>query len=194
MSSVTISGTNKLAERIVNDAEEEARALLTEAESEARFIREESEKAVSARCVELNSQKESAVKSLIGGYRTRATLDGKKDALRKKRVVIDAAFTRAYEAMLALSAERRKAICANLLAAQAEGGETVLPAEQDRAALIALVASMPEKKLKVSGDSAKIDGGFILLGSGYEKDCSFKSLLTTVRDAEETAVYQLLFD
>lgn len=194
MSSLTISGTNKLAERIVNDAEEEARALMTEAESEARFIREESEKAVSARCVELNSQKESAVKSLIGGYRTRATLDGKKDALRKKRVVIDAAFTRAYEAMLALSAERRKAICANLLAAQAEGGETVLPAEQDRAALIALVASMPEKKLKVSGDSAKIDGGFILLGSGYEKDCSFKSLLTTVRDAEETAVYQLLFD
>ncbi len=194
MSTVTISGTNKLAERIVNDAEEEARALLTEAESEARFIREEGEKAASARKVELNSQKESAVKSLIGGYRTRATLDGKKDALRKKRVVLDAAFTRAYEAMLALGAEKRKAICGNLLAAQAEGGETVVPAEQDRAALVALVAAMPEKKLKVSGDSAGIDGGFILLGGGYEKDCSFKSLLTTVRDAEETAVYQLLFN
>ena len=194
MSTVTISGTNKLAERIVSDAQEDAQKILAEAESAASFIRAEGEKAVSARKTELNSQKESAVKSLISGYQTRATLDGKKDALRKKRAVIDAAFTRAYEAMLALSAEKRKAICGNLLTAQAEGGETVLPAEQDRAALVALVAAMPEKKLKMSGDSAKIDGGFILLGSGYEKDCSFKSLLTTVRDAEETAVYQLLFD
>ena len=194
MSTVTISGTNKLAERIVSDAQEDAQKILAEAESAASFIRAEGEKAVSARKTELNSQKESAVKSLISGYQTRATLDGKKDALRKKRVVIDAAFTRAYEAMLALNAEKRKGICANLLAAQAEGGETVMPAEQDRAALVALVAAMPEKKLKMSGDSAKIDGGFILLGSGYEKDCSFKSLLTTVRDAEETAVYQLLFD
>jgi len=194
MSTVTISGTNKLAERIVTDAQEDAQKILAEAESAAAFIRQEGDKTVSARKAELNSQKESAVKSLIGGYQTRATLDGKKDSLRKKRVVIDAAFTRAYEAMLTLSAEKRKAICANLLAAQAEGGETVMPAEQDRAALVALVAAMPEKKLKVSGDSAKIDGGFILLGTGYEKDCSFKSLLTTVRDAEETAVYQLLFN
>ena len=52
---------------------------------------------------------------------------------------------------------------------------------------------MPEKKLSLSGKSAGIDGGFILLGDGYEKDCSFQSLLATVRDEEETAVYQLLF-
>jgi V/A-type H+-transporting ATPase subunit E len=194
MATVTISGTNKLAERIVTDAQEEARAILAEAESAAASILRDGEKAVSARRAELTSQKENAVSSLISGYNTRATLDGKKDALRKKRAVIDAAFTRAYDAMLALDAEKRKAICRNLLSAQAEGGETVLPAEKDRAALTALVAGMPEKKLKVSNDSASIDGGFILLGDGYEKDCSFKSLLATVRDAEETAVYQLLFD
>jgi len=194
MATVTISGTNKLAERIVTDAQEEARAILAEAESAAASILRDGEKAVSTRRAELTSQKENAVSSLISGYNTRATLDGKKDALRKKRAVIDAAFTRAYDAMLALDAEKRKEICRNLLSAQAEGGETVLPAEKDRAALTALVAGMPEKKLKVSNDSASIDGGFILLGDGYEKDCSFKSLFATVRDAEETAVYQLLFD
>jgi V/A-type H+-transporting ATPase subunit E len=194
MSTVTISGTNKLAERIVTDAQEDARALLAEAESAASFILAEGEKTVSARRAELTGQKETAVRSLISGYQTRATLDGKKDALRKKRIVIDSAFTRAYSAMLALDAEKRKRICQRMLAEQAEGGETVLPAQADRAALVALVAAMPEKKLKVSNDSANIDGGFILLGNGYEKDCSFRSLLATVRDAEETAVYQLLFD
>ena len=63
-----------------------------------------------------------------------------------------------------------------------------------RAALAAIIAAMPEKKLTLSMDDAAIDGGFVLQGEGYEKDCSFRSLLDTVREAEETAVYQLLFD
>ncbi|HML66874.1 MAG TPA: hypothetical protein PKA81_00630 [Clostridia bacterium] len=194
MSSVTISGTNKLAERIIHDAQDEARAVLAEAEAAAQGILRESDHAVSARTAELTCQKENAVKSLVGGYQTRASLDAKKDALRKKRAVIDAAFTRTYEAMLALSPEQRKSICANLLATQAEGEETVLPAAQDRANIAALISAMPEKKLSLASGTAAIDGGFILLGDGYEKDCSFRSLLSTVRDAEETAVYQLLFD
>ena len=194
MASVTISGTNKLAERIVLDAQEGARAVLAEAEAAAQVTRRESEKAVSARKAELASQKESAIKSLVGGYQTRAMLDAKKDALRKKRVVIDSAFSSAYEAMLSLDEQQRKSICANMLASQAEGGETVMPAAQDRAALAALISAMPEKKLTLASGTAPIDGGFILLGDGYEKDCSFRSLLSTVRDAEETAVYQLLFD
>lgn len=194
MSSVTISGTNKLAERIIHDAQDEARAVLAEAETAAQGILRESDHAVSARKAELSCQTQNAVKSLIGGYQTRAMLDAKKDALRKKRAVIDAAFTRTYEMMLALSAEQRKNICANLLATQAEGGETVLPAAQDRANIAVLISAMPEKKLSLASGTAAIDGGFILLGDGYEKDCSFRSLLSTVRDAEETAVYQLLFD
>lgn len=193
MATTTISGTNKLAERIVNDAQEEARAMLQEAESVALGISRESDKAVSARRAELLSQKESTINSLISGYRTRASLDGKKDALFQKRAVIDLAFTQAYAAMLALDAKERKRICLSMLRENAEGGETVLPAKADRDSLESLVSELPEKKFVLSGENAAIDGGFILLGNGYEKDCSFRSLLATVRDAEETAVYQLLF-
>ena len=194
MASVTISGTNKLAERIVTDAQDEARAVLAEAQTAAQGILRESEKAVSVRKAELNSQKNNAVTNLVSGYQTRAMLDAKKDALRKKRVVIDSAFTLAYEAMLSLDTEKRKSICKSMLLSQAEGGETVLPAAQDRVAVAALIAAMPDKKLTLASGTAAIDGGFILLGDGYEKDCSFRSLLSTIRDAEETAVYQLLFD
>ena len=194
MASVTISGTNKLAERIVTDAQDEARAVLAEAQTATQGILRESEKAVSVRKAELNSQKNNAVTNLVSGYQTRAMLDAKKDALRKKRVVIDSAFTLAYEAMLSLDTEKRKSICKSMLLSQAEGGETVLPAAQDRVAVAALIAAMPDKKLTLASGTAAIDGGFILLGDGYEKDCSFRSLLSTIRDAEETAVYQLLFD
>ena len=194
MATVTISGTNKLAERIVTDAQEEARTVLEQAQEVVLGIQKESEKAVSARRAELSSQRTSAVKSMIGGYQTRASLDAKKDALRKKRAVIDTAFARAYDAVLSLPQSDRKEICARMIQAHAEGGEQVLPAKADRASLAAIIAAMPEKKLSLSKDDAAIDGGFVLLGDGYEKDCSFRSLLDTVRDAEETAVYQLLFD
>lgn len=194
MASVTISGTNKLAERIVNDAQEEARVTIDEALRAARAIRHDSDKAVSARREELLSHRARARKDLVDGYQTRAMLDAKKDALRKKRALIDTAFSRAYKATLSLDAEARRSICVGMLTSQAEGGETVLPAKADRAALQAIVAAMPEKNLTLSKDDASIDGGFILMGEGYEKDCSFRSLLSVVREAEETAVYQLLFD
>jgi V/A-type H+-transporting ATPase subunit E len=194
MATVNISGTNKLAERIVNDAQEEARATLNEAMDAARDVRCESDKAVCVRREELSGTRARTRKNLIDGYATRALLDAKKDALRKKRAVIDTAFSRAYDATLSLSVEARKSICAGMIASQAEGGETVLPAKSDRAALAEVIAALPEKKLTLSKDDAKIDGGFILLGDGYEKDCSYRSLLATIRDAEETAVYQLLFD
>ncbi len=194
MATTSISGTNKLAERIVGDAQAEARAVREEAEVAVREIWRESDGAVAARRAELLAQREAAAKSLIGGYVTRATLDAKKDALRKKRALIDEAFARCYGAVLALDAPARRDICARLLGAQAEGGETIVPARADRAALEQLAAAMTEKKLSLSQKDAVIDGGFILLGEGYEKDCSFRSLLDEVRDAEETAVYRLLFD
>ncbi|MEA4870777.1 MAG: hypothetical protein VB062_09130 [Christensenella sp.] len=194
MSTTTISGTNKLAERIIGEAEAEATAVRAEAQAAADEIFASSEKALLARGAELRSQREAAGKSLISGYQTRATLDGKKDTLRKKRAVIDAAFSQAYEAMITLDTEKRKLICAHLLVTEAEGGETVVPAPADREALQSLIAAMPQKRLSLSPDHAAIDGGFILLGDGYEKDCSFRSLLSEIRDEEETTVYQLLFD
>ena len=194
MATTSISGTNKLAERIVSEAEAEARAVCAEAQSAVDQINLASERALSARDTELKSQREAAQQSLVSGYQTRATLDGKKDALRKKRAVIDAAFASAYQAVLALDADKRKQICANLLSSEAEGGETVVPAVADRKSMESLIAAMPQKRLSLSAQDAMIDGGFILIGEGYEKDCSFGSLLNVVRDAEETAIYQLLFD
>ena len=194
MATTSISGTNKLAERIIQEAETDASAARAEAQAAVDEILAASKKVLSSRSAELKSQSEAAEKSLISGYQTRASLDGKKDTLRKKRVVIDTAFSRAYDAVLALDAEKRKQICARLLETEAEGGEVVVPSPSDRGALQSLIAAMPQKRLSLSADNAKIDGGFLLLGEGYEKDCSFRSLLSVVRDEEETAVYQLLFD
>ena len=194
MATISISGTNKLAERIVADAQAEAKATLDESGAAVRAILAESEKAVAQQRAELSAKREGERASILGGYRTRAALDGRKSALAKKRAVIDRAFTSAYQAMLALSSNQRKQICARLLRAETEGGETVVPAAEDRAVIESILAAMPERKLTLAKEDASFDGGFLLLANGYEKDCSFASLLQMIRDEEETNVSKLLFD
>ena len=44
-----------------------------------------------------------------------------------------------------------------------------------------------------SDTDAAIDGGFLLVGRSYEKDCSFRAILGMLRDSEETNVAGLLF-
>ena len=68
------------------------------------------------------------------------------------------------------------------------------PAQADRALLTMVLNGFAGAKVTLGPDDAPLDGGFMLVNAGYEKDCSFRSLLSTIRDAEETAVYQLLFD
>lgn len=194
MATISISGTNKLAERIIGEAEADARKVLDEAEAGARAIRAENDKAVAQKRAELTNKRETAKKGLVGGYETRAALEGKKSVLSSKRAVIDCVFTGAYQALLKLSASERGRICENMLRAETEGGETIVPAAADRKTIEAALRAMPEKKLTLSADNAPIDGGFLLLAKGFEKDCSFASLLDLVRGEEETNVAKLLFD
>ena len=194
MATISISGTNKLAERIVTEAEAEAKATLEESGAAVREILAQGEKAVAATRAELLAKREAEGAGILGGYQTRAALDGRKAALAKKRAVIDRAFSGAYQTILSLDAAKRGKICERMLRAETEGGETIVPAANDRKAIEQALASMPEKKLKLSNENASLDGGFLILATGYEKDCSFASLLNQVRSEEETNVYKLLFD
>lgn len=194
MATISISGTNKLAERIVSEAEADAQKTLEESGAAQRAIQTEGEKVLSQKRAELTAKREAEKASLLSGYSTRAALDGRKHTLAKKRAVIDRVFSGAYQALLALDAEKRRQICENMLRAEAEGGETIVPAPKDRASIESILAAMPEKKLTLSKQDASFDGGFLLLAKGYEKDCSFASLLNMLRGEEETSVSKLLFD
>lgn len=194
MATISISGTNKLAERIVGEAEADAKKVLSDAEAGVRSIRAESDKAVAAQRAQLAAKREAAQKSLLDGFVTRTALDGRKSALAKKRAVIDKAFTQAYAAVLALDEGARSEICEKLLRAEAEGGETVMPAKADRKGIQKAIAGMKGVSLTISEKDADIEGGFILVSKSYEKDCSFASLMDEIRGGEETNIAKMLFD
>jgi len=194
MATISISGTNKLAERIVGEAEADAKKVLSDAEAGVRSIRAESDKAVSEQRAQLAAKRDAAAKSLLDGFVTRTALDGRKSALAKKRVVIDKVFSAAYAAVLALDESARAEICKKLLRDEAEGGETVVPAKADRAGIANAITAMQGVSLKLSEKDADIEGGFLLVSGSYEKDCSFRSLMNEIRSDEETNIAKMLFD
>ncbi len=189
-----ISGANKLAERIVEDARADARTLGEESAAAVAAVRAECEKTFAAHAAEQAEKRASAVNGVLEGARTRAQLSGRKTALAKKRAMLEACFAQAGEAVQRLSGQQRKALLRALLAREREGGETIIPAAADREALTALLSDMGQAAPVLSTEDAPIAGGFVLRGEGYEKDCSLDALLAELWRSEETKVAGLLFD
>lgn len=194
MTSENQNGASKLVLRILEDAHTDARVAAEEAARAVDALHLENEAAVKQRRAAYEKKREAATQAVLDGCRTRASIEGRKATLTKKREIIDDVFSRAYEALLALDKQQRGDICRRMLAAEAEGSETVLPAKADREAIAACIQKCGLPGIQLSDKDAPYDGGFWLVGDGYEKDCSFASFMRELRDAEETTVAGLLFN
>ncbi|MDO4573012.1 MAG: hypothetical protein Q4C13_06550, partial [Clostridia bacterium] len=147
MTNESQTGAKKLAERILEDARADARLSAEETAKSVEAIRRESGAAIDRKRAEHEKKRAVAVSGVIDGCRTRASIEGRKAALAKKRAVIDEAFGGAYAALLALDAGVRDSICRRLLLSEAEGGESVQPAAADRAAIAACIAENPSLRV-----------------------------------------------
>ena len=181
-----------LIDRILADAKEAAAKVLADAEASAGGIRESRDAEIAKKAEQAQKVREQQIGVILNGCRTRAELDGRKETLRAKRVLLDSVFTEAYHRMLALSNDRREAMFLSILKKEANANDTVKPAKVDREALRRVIARLPFS-VNLSEQDADAEAGFVLLGSGYEKDCSMKAILRELRDAEETNVAKILF-
>ena len=181
-----------LLDRILADANEAAAKTLAEAEASCNGIRESCEQEIAQRADRSEKERAQKVKAVLDGYKTRAELDGRKEALRDKRAILDEVFDEAYRQMLALPSEKREKIYLSILKAEAVAGDTVAPAAADRETLKRAVAALPFA-VRISNADSSAKAGFTLYGKSYEKDCSMKAILKELRDAEETKIAKILF-
>ena len=181
-----------LIDRIIADAKEAADKILADAEASASGIRESRDAEIAKKAEQFGKEREQKIAVVLNGCRTRAELDGRKESLRAKRALLDSVFNEAYANLLALPAEKREALFLSIINKEAKANDTVVPAKADRAAIERAIAKLPFS-VKLSDKDAEAEAGFILLGDGYEKDCSMKAILRELRDAEETNVAKILF-
>lgn len=195
-----LNNADRLIGRILEEAQAEAEKTLEEARSEAKKAQ------LIAQDEVFEAQQGAVLRSkrvregILERSRTNAALDSRKYALKARRQLVDKAFEKAAAALCALDGEKRLMLIKSTLLAEAEGGETVLPAAADaarvQAALAEVNAALKNKNAAplTLGDAAEqLDGGFLLIAKGYEKNCSFSALLRDIRGAEESAVASILF-
>ncbi len=183
---------DKLIERILGEAEADASAARDKAAQSCRAVMADCEKRIAERAEIAAASRDTAVKGVLDGARTRAELDGRKETLSVRRRILDEAFAAATKELNALTGQRREAILLRLLTNEAAAGDKVLPAKQDRALIEKLLPQVP-MKLTLSEEDAPFEGGFLLLGGSYEKDCSLNALMAELRLKEETNAARILF-
>ncbi len=183
-----------ILERIISDAQAAADATVAEAEGRAAEIIAEAE----ARATR-DRQGTSAIiaersKAIADGKAAAARLDAAKVMLAAKRGVIDAVYARALEKLKALPQKDAVRLAEGLLLSYTEDGdELVFATNFAYKAQVLKLAVVAEKKLKNSGKTADIDGGFILIGKNSDKDLSYGALLALDREERQAEIAAKLF-
>ena len=183
---------DKLIERILQEAQADAGAARDKAGETCRVISADCEKRIAEQAAAAAAARNTAVKGVLDGARTRAELDGRKETLGVRRRLLDEAFAAAARELNALSGDRRERVILGLLKTEAAAGDVVKPAKQDRALIESLLPQVPVT-LTLSSEDAPFAGGFLLLGGSYEKDCSLDALMAQLRLSEETNAARILF-
>ena len=119
--------------------------------------------------------------------------------LAAKQQLIDEAFARTAQALIALPQAEYVDLLASLAAENGSGDEELLLSKADRDAVGAAVveaanAKKPGAAFRLSEETRDTGGGLVLRRGRVELNCSFTEKLRQLRQEESSAVAQLLFD
>lgn len=193
---------NAILDKIRTDAQENASAILADANDRAaRMHRATEEKLAAAREKTVRNAEEDAV-----GARARmermAELEERKLLLRDKRAMIDRAFQKALERLLAMPSGKARAFLVETVAQSAAGDETVIAGADHAEWLDASFVDECNAALRKAGREGCLTlakerrpgvSGLVLAKNNIEINCTWEALLSSQRMALEAEVAAVLF-
>lgn len=196
-----MNGIEKITARIQQDCQAEIDDLLAQARAQATKITADYQAQADAQAADILSQGKKAAAERESRLASVTQLECRKAVLCAKQEVVEEAFQRAREKLLALPQEDYVALLANLAAkASTSGREKLIFSQADRARVgkaVVLAANAklgPAAMLTLSEESRPMDGGFILSDGALEVNCTFDTLIRLQRDTLAGAVSKVLFD
>ena len=192
-----MNGIDKVAARIVSDAQQEAAALKAEAQTRSAELKDAADRhAAELRKTLLNEGEGEAEKQyalLIAAAET----DAKKETLRVKQDLLNEAFDRAVLYLRSLDEPRYVRLLSNLAQKASETGhEAIILNSEDRAkfgnALMDEINSAG-LRLTLSEETRPIVGGLILSQGRIEVNCALDRLAALHRSELAGEAARLLF-
>jgi V/A-type H+-transporting ATPase subunit E len=199
-----MAGMEKILEKIIEDANVKALAIEEQANQEARAIMDQASQEADLKRADLLKKAEAdgieSYKRLIAV----AGLEGRKELLRAKQDMIDAAFNGALEKVCGLPDPEYQKLLENLVidVVDKDGGEILL-SERDAKRLDNQFISNINQRLNASGKAGvvklsnqfiKTVGGFILKSGDMEINSTFEILFGMLRTELENEVVRMLFE
>ncbi len=188
--------------KIEQDAKEAATRIQADAEEKAKTMKLEAQSRIEMQEKTMLAQAEQECTQMVERMQRMADLDNRKALLAGKRTVIDEAFAKAKEKLLATSAADRRTFYMQQVAACAAGTETLIAGTNEADWFDDGFIADANKALEKAGKPGKLqaaterrDGcaGLVLLQNGAEILITFDALLEEARTDLELVAAQTLF-
>lgn len=185
-----------IIEKILSDADVQARTTVEEAEKKADEILALAAEQCKSYLAKSKSETDRAVKEVAERAETVAELDARKMLLRAKSAVLDEVFALALEKARALDKATYKKIIVGMLNF-AENGDKVTVSAREKGIvtkkLVDDVAKAKGIKLTLNDKEGDFDGGIILTSDGIDKNFTLDVEFALLRDAAEAETTKKIF-
>lgn len=190
-----------IVEKILSDAQEEARVIKAEARKEKRKILAEAEKEAKNLKEELVKEGKKKVDLEAEGLVREKKIELNKKRLKFKREKLEKVFAAALKKLLNLPEEKKKKIVHSMVLKLAEGGEEIIVAREERPIYQGSFLAQLNKELQKSGrqplslskEDRGLKGGFILKKGNFELNASFEVLFNYLAEREVQKITKVLF-
>ena len=194
---MAMNGIDKVAARIVSDAQQEASAMKAEAEAKAAELKDAADRHARELKEALRAEGETAAEKQYELLVSSAETEARKDTLQVKQELISRAFDMAVDHLRAMEGEPYVKLLASLaLQASETGSEKIILNPEDREKYgdaIVAEARKAGKQLSLSEETRPIVGGLILSQGRIEVNCALDTLAAQRRSELSGEAARLLF-
>ena len=189
-----MNGIDTIIQRLNTDAKAETDALLEKARQEAAAVAARYQAQADKEAADLAARNERLAAEREERLISAAQMEARKTVLAAKQAVMEETYAKALEKLRNLSETRYVEL---LLQAAPHGVGEVLFSAQDREtvgqAAVDAANGKSGGKLTLSGETAPIQGGFILKDGNVEVNCAFDTLVRLQKAETAGQVAQRLF-
>ena len=193
-----------LIDKIIRTAEVEAEMITDEIIKRAGEVEQIILSKSEAECSEITAAAEDKADQIMRTSSLLSELDARKAALHAKREVMDEAYGKAFDRIVALEPEQRIEFIRGLIVKYAPAPVITLTlTKEDRAFFDAGSVSSLERELSdkfgksarisISDKPAKFKGGVFMESEVSDADASFEALFSELRRGTEAEVSRILF-
>ena len=193
-----MNGIDKITQRIGADTQAEIDRILADAAAQAEAAADKFRTQAEAEDRDLLAKSERAAAEREERLVSAAQMEARKTVLAAKQAVMEETYAKALEKLRNLPEARYVEVLTELLLQAAPHGVgEVLFSAQDREtvgqAAVDAVNGKSGGKLTLSGETAPIQGGFILKDGNVEVNCAFDTLVRLQKAETAGQVAQRLF-